>query len=220
MRVQTGEKLLALLIKSPKKACDGDQPNALTMASLLKNVDNAAWTLGTPRQGKFVTTFPLRLGGGFPALQLVSSDCRDITTPFPPSVFQGDGDEPRQGLTLNIPEEVFTAFATVEDAVRDLLRPSYPNVNQIWHSALRPAGSYAAQLKVKVNLSGGREVQVFNEADQSIDVPTNWKGLQVVPIVTLAAFVQAKTAGLIVDLAALKIVGQQQSQQPAWSFLP
>ena len=190
------------------------------MATLLSNVDNAAWSLGVGKQGKFVVTFPLRLSEGLPAIQLVPSDCRDITTPFPPSVFQGDGDEPRQTLILNISEEVFTAFATLEDTIRDLLRPLHPNVNQLWHSALRQASNYPAQLRVKVNLSGGREVQVFNEADQRIDVPTNWRGLEVVPIVSLAVFVQSKTAGLIVDLVALKVLGQRQVEQQAWSFLP
>ena len=104
--------------------------------------------------------------------------------------------------------------------MRELLRPQRPNVDSLWRTSLRQAGTYPAQFKVKVNLSGGREVQVFNEADQRIDTPTNWKGLQVVPIVTLAAFVQSKTAGMIIDLAAFKVVGQQQSQLPAWSFLP
>ena len=194
------------LIKKRDKALSGDQLNALTMATLLRNVDNTAWNLGTPRQGKFACTFPLRLGEGLPAIQLVPGDSRDITVPFPPSAYQGEGDEPRQTLTLNILEEVFTAFATVEDAVRELMRPLYPNVDSLWHSALRPAGSYPAQLKVKVNLSGGREVQVFNEADQRVDAPTNWRGLEIVPIVSLALFVQAKTAGLIVDLVAIKIL--------------
>ena len=190
------------------------------MAALLRDVDTTAWILGTGKQGKFVQTFPLRLGNGLAALQLVPSDSREISIPFPPTTFQGDTDEPRQTLTLNVPEDVFLAFATVEDAVRELLRPSHANIDSLWHTSLRQAGAYPAQLKVKVNLSGAREVQVFNEADQCIDTPTNWKGLQVVPIVTLAAFVQAKTAGMIIDLAALKVVGVQQSQLPAWSFLP
>ena len=175
------------------------------MATLLGNVDNAAWSLGPPRNGKFVVTFPLRLGDGLAAIQLVPSDNREISIPFPPSTFQGSEDEPRQTLTLNIPDGVFLAFATLEDAVRELLRPSHANIDDLWHSALRQASSYPAQLRCKVNLSGGREVQVFNEADQRIDVPTNWRGLEVVPIVSLAVFVQSKTAGLIVDLVALKV---------------
>ena len=188
------------------------------MAALLRNVDNTAWILGAGKPGKFVQTFPLRLGHGLAALQLAPSDCREVTVPFPPTTFQGDTDEPRQTLTLNIPEEVFMTFATVEDAVRELLRPQCPNIDSLWHTSLRQAGAYPAQLKVKVNLSGEREVQVFNEFDLRMEPPTNWKGLQVVPIVTLAAFVQAKTAGLIIDLAALKVVGIQS--QPTWSFLP
>ena len=72
---------------------------------------------------------------------------------------------------------------------------------------------------MKVNLSGTRDVQVFNEADQRIDVPTSWKSLEVVPIVSLAVFVQSKTAGLIVDLVAIKVVGKRQVEQPEWSFL-
>jgi hypothetical protein len=195
--------------------------NALSnMATLLSNVDNKTWGLGLGKQGKYCTTFPLRLGDGVAAVQLTPGDSKDITIPFPPSVFQGEGDEQRQTLVLNVTDEIFTAFAAVEDAVRDLMRPLFPNISQIWHSALRPAGSYPAQLRCKVNLSGGREVQVFNEADQPIDVPTNWRALEVVPIVTLTAYAQSKTAGLIVDLVALKILGQRQTQQPAWSFLP
>jgi len=190
------------------------------MATLLNNVDNKTWGLGLGKQGKFVTTFPLRLGDGVAALQLAPGDSTDITIPFPPSVFQGDGDEPRQTLVLNITDGIFTAFAQVEDAVRDLMRPLFPNVNQLWHSALRPVGNYPAQLRCKVNLSGGREVQVFNEADQPIDIPINWRGLEVLPIVTLTAYAQSKTAGLILVLVALKVKGQRQSQQPAWSFLP
>ena len=188
------------------------------MAALLRNVDNTAWILWAGKHGKFVQTFPLRLGNGLAVLQLVPSGSREVTIPFPPTAFQGDSEEPRQSLTLNVPEEVFMTFATVEDAVRELLRPQHPNSDSIWHTSLRQAGAYPAQLKVKVNLSGEREVQVFNEFDLRMEPPTNWKGLQVVPIVTLAAFVQAKTAGLIIDLAALKVVGIQS--QPTWSFLP
>ena len=216
-----GEKAGRALIQNKHtKAWEGEQLNALTMATLLCNVDNTAWSLGAPRQGKFVATFPLRLGEGLAAIQLVPGDSREISIPFPPSTFQGDGDEPRQSLTLNIPDEIFLTFATLEDAVRELLRPSHANIDDLWHSALRQASSYPAQLRVKVNLSGSREVQVFNEADQRIDTPTNWKGLEVVPIVSLACFVQSKTAGLIVDLVALKVLGKRQVEQPEWSFLP
>ena len=162
--------------------------------------------------------FPLRLGDGLPAVQLVPGDCRDISTPFPPSVFQGTGEEPRQTLTLNIPEGVFSAFATLEDTVRGLLRASHPDVDALWRSALRPAGNYPAQLRVKVNLSGDRQVQVFDQADQRVNLPTEWRGLVVVPIVSLSAYAQAKNAGLIVDLVALKVLGQRQAQQPVWSF--
>ena len=80
------------------------------------------------------------------------------------------------------------AFATFEDAVRELLRPSHANIDDLWHLALRQASSYPAQLRVKVNLSGSCEVQVFNEADQRVDVPSNWNGREVVPIVSLACF--------------------------------
>ena len=95
-------------------------------ATLLCNVDQAAWALGPAKSGKVGATFPLRLGDGLPAIQLVPGDCHDISTPFPPSVFQGTGEEPRQTLTLNIPEGVFSTFATLEDTARGLLAPRTP----------------------------------------------------------------------------------------------
>ena len=69
------------------------------MATLLRSVDNTTWSLSQGTQGKFATTFPLRLGEGVGALQLVPGDSHEISIPFPPSTFQGDGDEPRQTLT-------------------------------------------------------------------------------------------------------------------------
>ena len=74
------------------------------MATLLNNVDNKTWGLGIGKQGKFCTTFPLRLGEGVAALQLVPGDSTEITIPFPPSVFQGIYAQPRQTPVLNVSE--------------------------------------------------------------------------------------------------------------------
>ena len=185
------------------------------MAVLLKNVDHA-WSVGLPRQGKYVTTYPLKLGDAAAAIQLVESDSHEISMPFPPSCFHGD-EEARQGIVFNIPEEVFQRMATLEDSLCDALKPLRPNIRDIWHSCLKVGGQHPAHLKAKINFSGLREVQCVDESDQPILTPTEWRGLEVVPILSLAVYVQSKTAGLILDVVDLKVVGRRQATV-AWSF--
>ena len=187
------------------------------MATLLQDVDNSQWSVGLPRQGKYVTTYPLKLGDKVAAVQLVDSDSHEISTPFPPSCFQGD-EGARQGIAFNVPEEVFQRMATLEDSLCDALKPLHPNIRDLWHSCLKVGGQYPAHLRAKINLSGDREVQCVDESDQPIMAPTEWRGLEIVPILSLAVYIQSKTAGLIADVVALKVVGRRQ-QRIDWSFV-
>ena len=187
------------------------------MATLLKDVDNSEWSLGAPRQGKYVITYPLKLGEKAAAVQLAESDSHEIATPFPPSCFQGD-EGARQSITFNVPEEVFQRMATLEDSLCELLKPAHPNIRDLWHSCLKVGGQCSPQVRAKINLSGDREVQCVDESDQPIMAPTDWRGLEVVPILSLAVYCQTKTAGLIADVVALKVVGRRQ-QRIDWSFV-
>ena len=119
------------------------------MATLLKDVNNSQWSVGLPRQGKYVVTYPLKLGEKAAAVQLVESDSHEISTPFPPSCFQGD-EGARQGIAFNIPEEVFQRMATLEDSLCEALKPLHPNIRDIWRSCLKVAGQCPAPLRAKI----------------------------------------------------------------------
>ena len=61
-------------------------------------------------------------------------------------------------------------------------------------------------------------MQCVDESDQPIMAPTEWRGLEVVPILSLAVYCQTKTAGVVADVVALKVVGRRQ-QRIDWSFV-
>ena len=99
-------------------------------------------TLSTPTAGKLGMQFcSLRLDGKPLILKLTG-----LSVPFAPSVFQGTGQEPRQGILLNITQEIFDAFAAIEDFCRQ------PEQHALWNSNLKPADKYGATLKAKINL--------------------------------------------------------------------
>ena len=58
----------------------------------------------------------------------------------------------------------------------------------------------------------------YDESGQPCDTPADIAGLQVVPIIMLNAYVQSNIAGLLIETAALKIIGRKRSMHPDFSF--
>ena len=152
-------------------------------------------TLSTPTAGKLGMQFcSLRLDDKPLILKLTG-----LTVPFAPSVFQGTGQEPRQGILLNITQEIFDAFAAIEEFCRQ------PDQQALWNSSIKPADKYGATLKAKINLGGDRVAKFYSAANEPCEAPSQWKNLRCNAVLHVkGVYLQRQGVGLIVDITHLQ----------------
>ena len=135
--------------------------------------------------------------------------------PFAPSVFQGTGDEERQGIVLSIPQDAYDRLASFSDSFAAQLAEKYPDIAQKWTSSLKAAtDKYASSLKAKINLKGDRVCKFFSPEGLSIKAPENWRRLDVTAIVRLGGiYVQSRGAGMLLEVTHLQFDPRAQQEQ-------
>jgi hypothetical protein len=151
-----------------------------------------------------MTVCNLKLDGKHVVVKL-AKDLETITTPFEPSVFQGTGQEARKGILFNIPQDVFEGFAAVEEFCRQALEESTPKVQSLWSSSLRPNKKYPATLKAKINVSGDRAANFYNEANEPTEQPENWKHLPCDAVLQVrGCYIQKQGVGMLLEVTHLQ----------------
>ena len=171
----------------------------------------SAWNLGQPKPGKMITTYPLKYEGGTPAIQLLpSSEAGSVWTPFEPRAFNGTGEEERKGIVFSIPEPIREQMELLEERVREQLKPTFARIDSMWNSSTKPAGKYPSQLKCKIRVSGPRACRCVDSQGASAQFPQDWSNLCCIPIFLLTAYVQKASAGLIIDVVALKLFDKRE----------
>ena len=154
-------------------------------------------------------------------IQLVpSGDIEKVQVPFAPSVFKGQGDEPRKGIVFSLPDQVAQHILLLEEIVREQLRPSCPHIDAIWHSCLRVRLGFPASLRAKIWLQGLDPCKFVSEQGQRVEQPQDWSGLSCLPLISLAAYLQKNSAGLLLDVKALMVGSKKSSASFSPCFLP
>ena len=186
---------------------------------LAEAADAQAWAISAPRQGKAIQVSTATYKEKTVALLLTPrSELGSVTTPWPPNVFRGTGQEERQTITFEITPELYEQCQRLESAILEKAREVIPNADALWHSAVKPAGSHPATRKAKIHMSGSRRCRFVDENDQPIDPPTEWRGRPVLPIVAVRGlYIQKMMVGLMLDVVAL-MVGSGAAQEAEYDF--
>jgi hypothetical protein len=181
--------------------------------ALLRDVVLAEWKLGRPRAVKHLSIHGIAAKGQVPRLQLVPKDqLGSIWTPFAPSVYGGNGSEPRKSIVFSIPDDVRRQVEAIEELCRDQLRETSPTIDAIWHSSLKPAAQYPASLRAKITVAGPSPCSFIDEEGNAVPEPTDWAGLPVVPIVEFrGCYLQKGAAGMLLEVTSL-LIGQKREQ--------
>jgi hypothetical protein len=189
------------------------------LADAAANLD--AWTMTPIAQMPTMQLAYARYLGATPVLQLHDKESLGcITTPWAPNVFRGSGSETRVTMTLNVPEATREAFELIEEHVRELLRPAYPKIDALWHSATKPGERYRSTLRAKINIAGDKMVRYVDVDGNPVDPPTNWVGLSVLPLIAVrGAYVQKTGAGLMVDVLAVMVGSVQERRDEELTFI-
>jgi hypothetical protein len=189
------------------------------LADAAANLD--AWTLTPIAQTPTMQIAYARYSGAAPVIQLHDKESLgSITTPWMPNTYRGTGTETRVTMTMNVPECVREAVELVEERIRDLLRPTFPKIDAIWHSASKPGDRYRSTLKAKINIAGDRLVRYVDTEGNVIDPPTQWQGLSVLPLIAIrGAYIQKASAGLMMDVVAVMVGTVQERQQEELAFI-
>ena len=175
--------------------------------ALISDVDLGTWQLGAPKAAKQMSIAGVRANGQTPRIQLAAKkDMGAIWTPFAPSVYGGNGSEPRKSIVFSIPDDVRRRFEDIEEWAREALRPSMPAVDAAWHSAIKPATNYPASLRAKITLSGPGACSIVDQEGQPAEVPDDWQGRCVIPLIEVrGVYMQKASAGVILEVTGLML---------------
>ena len=180
-----------------------------------------AWSVGAPSKATpSMDMAYIKLDGAPVIIQLAEkSSLGEMTCPWAPNVYRGDGTESRVTMTVNITDRVREGIEAMEELIRDKLRPSIANIDARWHSSTKPADKHPSSVRLKINISGPKACPTFNGDGEPIDMPTDWSGLAVLPIVHVkGAYVQKGMSGLVIDVVSL-MVGDKQRREVDTSFI-
>ena len=137
--------------------------------------------------------------------------------PFEPSIYGGNGGEPRKAIRFAITEdELLNSILDVENKAKALLDDA--NIKYTWNSSITEGREpYPPTLKCKIWVTGERSATVRNEAGEPIPMPTQpW------PRPRANAMIEARgiyrmnngNAGLILQVAALHLANQNFGSAP------
>jgi hypothetical protein len=132
---------------------------------------------------------------------------------YEPSVFQGDGTEPRKGIVLALLPEEAKNVAAFEKTIREQndIQPYK------WQSCIREIGASGPALKCKIDLVGAKACK-FSDADGAeAELPDVFKDREVeVAVLVRAFYTQKDVGGLIMDVVAMKLGELETPKQPNW----
>lgn len=162
---------------------------------------------------------PVQLNGQSVYLQTaLTTDAAHSWIMCNPSVFNGTGAEECKSILIATPFHQIENLRLIEFWVKKQLRRAYPDIDQIWNSAIRAADNYPPSIRAKIWVGGFNPCKFYDENNQPCEMPADMAGLQVVPIIMLNAFAQSNIAGLVIETVALKIVGKKRGTRPDFSF--
>ena len=192
------------------------------MATLLSEAASnlAGWTVSPPTQAKAMQVAYVRLNGRSAALQVApKSSLGQVTTPWPPSVYSGTGNEPMQTITFHVPDEIRQQVELIGEAVRECLKQHMPGIDAIWSSSTKPPGKHPSILRAKIVVSGDKICPRFNAAGEPVPLPTDWVGLAVLPTIAVkSVYLQKGMAGLVLEVVSL-MVGEKERHQQSVDWL-
>ncbi len=174
-----------------------------SVAQLLAGIDGLSLT--APRDGFAGMTFRGVLLNGQPLRVKLADDMKSITLPFAPSVFKGNGDEPRKGIVFSVLPQVVEAMAELEDACRQMLEESCPRVQALWCSCIKPGDKYASTLKAKINVAGPKPANFYNVACEAVPPPVEWQRLPVNAVIEVrGCYIQRQSIGVMLEVTDLQ----------------
>ena len=188
---------------------------ALTIQHVAQNLENLAITEAST-SGKNGMKFAQITYQGRPLSIRLSDELDAIRVPFPPSVYNGDGNEPRKSIVYAIPEDVYAGFSELEDWCRQCLTDANPKVQALWCSMLKPADRWGAQLKAKINITGPRQAKFYDSSKQPCEAPSEWRGLGVNAVLQVRGiYIQKSSIGLMLETTHLQYDSTQKGAECA-----
>ena len=168
--------------------------------------------------GKMVTVCDLRFDGAWPQIQLaLTGEIGNFSIPFDPTSFKSD--EPRKGISFNIPETTRLQIERIEERVKTLLCATWPETQ--WHSTLKLSERYPTSLRCKIRVRGPRACRCYDTAMNAREMPREgqWEGLKCMPIISFGAYVGDGQAGLLLDVQALVLGERIFTPPPEFNFI-
>ena len=180
------------------------------MPVALLEVDASNLSLGASKEIGPTTITSILLNGQQPLIQtLPRGRLGDVHTPWEPSVYRGNGDEPRKTITFNVPEDVRSKIEEIDEHFKRVL--AFPD--DAWTSSIRAGDKYPSSFRAKIRVSGSRPCRFVAEDGSPSLQPARWRNLPVIPILELkGVYRQKRSAGLIWEVAAI-MIGEDQADE-------
>ena len=134
-----------------------------------------------------------------------------LKVPFPPSVYNGTGNETKKNICFSLDDGAHQGLHELEQNIREAGAKVIGAAH--WNSWIRPQTEFPALLKCKVN----EATRYFDSARQPVPCPSDdeWRGLVCnARVLVKAIWVHNKSAGLLADVTDLQILeGAQETRE-------
>ena len=133
-----------------------------------------------------------------------------LKVPFPPSVYNGTGNEAKKNICFSL-DDAHQGLHELEQNIREAGAKVIGAAH--WNNWIRPeTDGLSALLKCKVN----EATQYFDSACQPVPCPSDdeWRGLTCnARVLVKAIWVHNKTAGLLADVTDLQVLDRQETRE-------
>ena len=129
------------------------------------------------------------------------------TVPFAPSTFEGKDSSGKKTLVFNVSDEIYEAVLVMEKRAREALGIDETR----WNSAVKPASSYPASLRVKF-----REPLIVGEDRKPTTLPEPWRRLEANALIRVkGVYSAARTGcGLMLEVEQMQIRPDESQTAP------
>ena len=178
----------------------------LSQAATSLQSPSGGWGLGPWKQSKVCQLAQIQQHGRAVYIQAVTSGDASTWVLCNPSVYGGTGQEERKGILFGTSSEVIEDLKKVEAWAFSQMRDLQSNLDCVWNTVIRATD--VPSFKGKIWVSGKAPCQCVDASNNPIPLPEQWGGLQVAPIFSLSAYSQPDAAGLLLEVAGVKVLGK------------
>ena len=137
----------------------------------------------------------------------------ELTCPFQPSAYRGNGIEERLGIVMKAPDDLYQVFAGIEARCRGLLHlDNFEKLEELWCPTAR-SNEFGQTLRANINVCGDNACDFWNAEDERTGPPDDIRIVSFQAMCLVRGVYTMKTSfGFIIDVTTMKYEEKSAAQ--------